>query len=388
MGKKQDWCVDVEPAILEWAVSTSGYTKEEVARKKLNITLESFEKWFTKDLTPTFRQLEELAKAVKRPVAVFFLPAPPQEKPLPKDYRLLAEKKDHLERKTLLAIRMARKLQRLGKELSENLNAKLETGVVRAAIADDPEQIAEKVRLDFSFTEDLFEKLKKPKELFDLLRDSIEEKNILVFQTSMPLDDARGFSLVDDDPAVIVVNSKDQLEARSFTLAHELGHVILNESGIDLPENSLCAVSTPAIEKWCNDFAAAVLLPESIAKKEFEAFKNTLIQTSTLNGLARKHKLSKHMLLYNMRKLGFISKTQYDSVLDRYKPAETKEKGQKKKGGFGQASDRKCINEKGQKFVSLVAHNVEKGLITRSEALDYLSIKSKSLDKVVGRAKK
>ena len=76
-------------------------------------------------------------------------------------------------------------------------------------------------------------------ELFNLLRDIIEDKNILVFQISMPVEDARGFAIADETPAIIVVNSKDHIEARVFSLMHEFGHILLKESGISLPENTL-----------------------------------------------------------------------------------------------------------------------------------------------------
>jgi len=53
--------------------------------------------------------------------------------------------------------------------------------------------------------------------------------NILVFQFSMPIEDARGFALTDMNPNVIVVNSKDSIEARLFSLMLEFGHILLGE---------------------------------------------------------------------------------------------------------------------------------------------------------------
>ena len=91
------------------------------------------------------------------------------------------------------------------------------------------------------------------------------------------------------------------------------------------------------------------------------------------------------MLLYNMFKLRYISQKEYDTVLKRYQPDKIKGKST----GFAATSaDKRCIQEKGQKFVSLVASNFEQGLITRSDALDFLSIKSNNLEKVLNRVKK
>ena len=66
------------------------------------------------------------------------------------------------------------------------------------------------------------------------------------------------------------------------------------------------------------------------------------------------------------------------------KPKERAEK----KGGFRPTADKQCLSERGQKFVSLVVNNVDKGFITHSDALDYLSIKAKNSDKVMSKAKK
>ena len=124
-----------------------------------------------------------------------------------------------------------------------------------------------------------------------------------------------------------------------------------------------------------------------MAKNLFSANKAVLTETYTLNKLSRHYKVSKAMLLYNMSKLNFISQTQYETILDRYKPKKTEAKG-KRGGGFGASADKKCMSEKGQKFVSLVISNVEKGFITYSDALNYLSIKSKNLEKVTNKARK
>ena len=62
----------------------------------------------------------------------------------------------------------------------------------------------------------------------------------------MPIEDARGFALADANPKIIVVNSKDQIEARIFTLLHEFAHILLGETSISIPDLR----SNNTIEKW------------------------------------------------------------------------------------------------------------------------------------------
>ena len=379
--------VEVEPAVLKWAIESSGWPKDDLI-KRLKISPNAIDSWINDQSQPTLKQLEDLSKTIKRPLAVFFLSEPPKDKPLPKDYRMLPGKDGKFDKITILAIRRARRLQIISKELSENLNANLDKLTSTVKQSDDPKKIAEKYRTKFKFDEETQKNFKNPYEAFNYLRDIIEDKNIIVFQIPMPVDDARGFTLVDDSPAVIVVNSQDLIEARIFTLMHEFGHALLNESGVSMPENALFVKNVKAIERWCNDFSSAFLLPEAIAKREFTQRRASLTDTRTLDSLSRTYKVSKAMLLYNIHKLNFITKSQYETILDRYKAAIAKPKGKSPKKIFKQPSDKQCLSEKGQKFVSLVSNNVDKGFITNSEALDFLSIKVKNLDKVMTKAKK
>jgi Zn-dependent peptidase ImmA (M78 family) len=385
MVRVNELIIDVEPKVLKWVIDTSGWSNDAII-KKMKIEQSILDGWLKGEIKPTLKQLEDLSIIVKRPLATFFLSKPLEEKPLPKDYRMLPKKEGIFDKKTILAIRRARRVQKISKELSENIDSILEPKIYTITRNDNPKYVAEKYRSEFKITEGAQKKWKTATEAFNNLRDLIEDRNIIVLQISMPIDDARGFALVDDIPAVIVVNSKDIPEAKIFTLMHEFGHVLLKESGISMPELSLFIKNVDKVEKWCNEFAASFLLPESMSRDIFVSNKDVLTETKTLNSLSSKYKVSKAMLLYNMFKLNFISKGKYDSVIDRYKPIILEVKV--RRGGSGITQDKRCITEKGEKFVSLVADNIEKGYITHSEALDYLSIKSQNLDKVTSRIKK
>jgi Zn-dependent peptidase ImmA (M78 family) len=197
----------------------------------------------------------------------------------------------------------------------------------------------------------------------------------------MPVGDARGFALSDKDPKIIVVNSGDEIEARIFTLMHEFGHILLGETAISLSELE----NQDKIEKWCNQFASNFLLPKDLAMHIFSERKNSLIETKTLNSLKRKYKVSKAMLLYHMFNLNFIDQSTYKSVLQR--PISNKPKG-KQIIVDPRTQDQKCIAELGHKLPSLIADNMDKGFITYSDALSYLSIKTKYFEKVIKRTLK
>ncbi|MCI2413052.1 MAG: XRE family transcriptional regulator, partial [Cuniculiplasma sp.] len=375
---------EVNPEVLKWLRESSGWKIDEVS-KRLGSTSEAILDFETGEKSPTLTQLRRLSELYKRPLASFFLSKPKEEKPLPKDYRFLPNRANVFDKKTILAIRRSRSLQSIGKELSLNIRYETVTKTKKAALTDNPELIAAEYRKLFALDFEKQRKLKDAYKLFGYLRDALEDSNVLVFQFSMPIEDARGFALADEFPSIVVINSKDSIEARLFTLMHEFGHILLGETVIDIPDES--QANRDSIERWCNAFSASFLLPKESISELFKEYRGRLTETETLNSLSRKYKVSKAVLLVKMLELDYISRQEFENVLARYVPKETK-KIEVKKKGISLTSDQRCLSEMGNKFVSLVANNFDKDFITYSDALNYLSIKSKNFDRVLAKARK
>jgi Zn-dependent peptidase ImmA (M78 family)/DNA-binding XRE family transcriptional regulator len=376
--------VEVNPEVMKWLRNSSGWKIEEVA-KRLNTTAEVVTEFESGKKSPMLNQLKILSASFKYPLASFFLSKPKEEKPRPKDYRFLPNRKDVFDKKTILAIRKSRSLQSISKELSLNIEYETKTKIERSKLSENPDLIAAKYRKLFNLDLEKQINFKDAYKLFNYLRDILEDMNVLVFKFSMPIEDARGFALTDEAPAIIVINSKDTIEARLFSLMHEFGHVLLGETIIDIPEASLTIRDN--IERWCNAFSSSFLLPAETARKLFEERKAKLTGTETLNTLSKKYKMSKAALLVKMVDLKYISRQEFESVVARYNTKETK-KGIKREKKGGIASDKRCLSEVGNKFISLVANNFDKNFITYTDALSYLSIKSKNFEKVLVKGRK
>lgn len=370
--------VNINPEIIKWAIESSGWTINEIS-KRLKVNPILINGWLNANEQPSLYQIKNLSRALKRPLAAFFLPKPPKEIPLPQDFRMFPEKSMLFSKETLLTIRRARRLQSISKELSENLSIDILPNIKKIDLSTNPEVIAFQERKNFGIKiEDQFN-WKDSSEAFKIFKKLIEDKNILVFQSSIPMKDARGFSLVDEYPFVIMINLKDSIEARNFTLFHEYAHILLNESGVCIPERHIISEGKGTeIEKWCNEFAASFLIPKEEIKKDIENIsKNRLIENENISKFSHKYKISKSAFLLRILKLDIISQKNYE-----VKVAELKMLNRIPKGGGFPMPDKKCINEKGQKFISLVFKNFDSGKITTNDVLDYLSVKLKYLNDI------
>jgi Zn-dependent peptidase ImmA (M78 family)/DNA-binding XRE family transcriptional regulator len=368
--------VFVNPDIIRWARESSGYSIEEIA-KKLKISVENYIKIERGEKKPTFKQIEKLSHYFKRPISAFLLSEAPKEKSIAASFRILPKSEKGISKGLILAIRKARYYQSIVKELITDLNLDTGAQVLSASIYDDPIKLAriEREKLGISIERQF--NFKNAYEAFNTWRDAVEKKNIFVFQFNFPIESARGFSLMDEEPPVIVLNLADNILARIFTLFHEYAHILLRipeiYSGEEVEERY------PEEENWCNNFASEFLVPEFVLKEEpaFIEFKNGVksLEEVVVN-LSKRFMVSKHAILTKFMLRRWITKEEYDEEVQKLKLREEKKKT------IPVQLHKKCIQEKGKKFVSIIMESREKGLITTADAIEYLSLKLDSLEKL------
>lgn len=371
----------VVPKVLIWARESVGMDIETVARK-LKESVEKLSEWESGVKKPTLIQAEKLAKIYKRPLAVFFLPTPPKEPPLPMDFRTLPlDQRKPFSVKTRLAIRRAHRLQSLAIELAETLNRDVVSKIGKIDLSEDPEIVATGVRKQLGIEIQIQFDWKDEKEAFEKWIKIVEEKcSILVFQMSMPLEETRGFSLTEAKIPAIVLNLKDSTNGRIFSLFHEYAHLLIHDGGIcDMGDQNHLSGKAKVIEKFCNHFAGAFLVPkDSLLNHQLIKLTKPPYQWSDeiLKELAKDFKVSQEVIL---RRLVILNKTS----VDFYKRKREEWQGKEWQKGWGRKNPpKKCIVENGIPFVSLVLDANRQGKITYSDISDYLAIRIRYLPKI------
>ena len=383
--------IPVAQDVLIWARESIGKTIEEVAAQ-LNVSEKTIESWEMGKERPTLNFVRALTRSYKRPLAVFFLPERPKELSSPHDFRTLpGESVLPISSKTRLAMRRARRLQSIATELKEESDSFFHANIESAKLSDDPEALASTMRKTLGVTFSTQSNWKKDSEAMDQWKKSVESLGILVFQMSFPLEDARAFSFTDGGMPVIVLNSKDALAARTFSLFHELGHVLLNEGGIcdttkgQIEENALHVLPSKhakSLEAFCNYFAGAFL----ISKDDLSNHRLTEGRDSsykwpdrTLGALAKDFRASKEVVLRRLLILGLTTREFYQLRRDSWKDIEKIRKPIK---GIKRNIPKECFQQNGAPLISLVLESYRNEKITTGDVADYLGIRVKHIPRV------
>ena len=122
--------------------------------------------------------------------------------------------------------------------------------------------------------------------------------------------DVSGLLLVEDGVAKVAINESHHRNRRRFTLAHEIGHVLLHAEGdrvfVDRRffRNRWSSKGELREEIEANAFAAALLMPRSLIRQHLEA--DSGITDVDVFRLATKFQVSEQAMTLRLVKLGYI----------------------------------------------------------------------------------
>ncbi len=107
--------------------------------------------------------------------------------------------------------------------------------------------------------------------------------------------------VVNNIPLIVLLNNIDG-ERQRFTIAHELGHLVLNIKDKNLNE-----------EKLCNKFASSLLMSKDAMINEFGISRNN-ISFYELRAFKNEYKVSIAAIIYRLRELNIISEHLYKKI--------------------------------------------------------------------------
>lgn len=336
--------VSVRPEILVWARETARLTPEE-AVKKLQLpdargvpAVQRLAALETGEVEPTRPMLVKMAKQYRRPLLTFYLSAPPRQADRGVDFRRLPD--DHpLDQEAVLdaLLRNVRARQSMVRAaLEEEDEAEPLPFVGSRKISDGQPVLLKELQKLIGVDRSQYHEETTPRNAFRMLRTHAESAGVFVLlkgdvgshHTALDVDVFRGFAIADEVAPFVVINSGDAEPARSFTLLHELVHLLLGQTGVSGAESEI------EIEKFCNDVASEFLLSAHELKDlDFRKTTNLDVVAERIGEFARDRNLSLTMVAYTAYRKGVITWEAYNDLKQKFhqqwhdRPRESKKRG-------------------------------------------------------------
>ena len=321
----------VNPEILTWARETAGLTPEEAVRKlairdtKKAPAVDRLAGYEAGTEEPSRPLLLKMSKQYRRPLLTFYLSRPPSRGDRGADFRTLsgithspvtdavldALIRDIQSRQDMVRAVLADQDETL--PLSFVGSRKMSDG--QSAVLDSLGEL-----LDVQLAE--YRSQRTPEAAFSFIRDRAEKAGIFVilkgdlgsYHTAIDLEVFRGFSIADELAPFIVINDRDARTAWTFTLLHEVVHLILGQTGV----GGQWAESET--EKFCNDVAGNFLLPDNEAEQVgLKNVSDVADMAQSIAEFARKNHLSRTMVAYKAYRAGTIGLEQYRELSNTFR---------------------------------------------------------------------
>lgn len=305
--------------VLDWAAHRAGESLETLAALVAKRDTDR-ERIVRGELT--VGQAEKIAKRARIPFGTLFLDKPPKAPaleipdlrqtanplPLGDDFRdtyadVLARQQWYIERQ-----------RRQGAERVPFVG--------RFAYAKAPKAttLAENIRSTLGLTDFDRARSRNPAAYFATIAEKAERSGVLVMKSGIVRSNTRralsekefrGFALADKLAPVVFINGRDAEVATVFTLAHELAHIWLGESGV----SDVFSREARGLERLCNQVAANLLVPR-------DAFLAVWKEQRDVVAAAAHFRVSRFVAGYRALDLELIDQSELKTILDKKYPAK------------------------------------------------------------------
>lgn len=324
------------------------------------------------DKKPTLKELKSLAKAYNSSITALLLDKPPKAKPLPKDRRTVnSEQIGIFDIKTIKVVERARALLDSVIQFKKELGLPINKFSASASLNDASVKIAQHYRKVWRL--EGLKSLPDNDAALDSYIEKVEDLGVAVFQLPLAKDNLRGFSIIDEElPIIVIKRGSEPSTAKIFTLFHEVGHLLLKESGIcDMGLNN-----QQKIEKWCNSFASEILVPttellQNEIVKKYKSENKKEWTSADLIKIGNQFFVGRLVILRKLYDLKLTTKLYYEEKLKSWnKPSFGRAKEPK-----GRDIPQEIVKERGKTFISLAFDAYRQNKINIKELSDYLGAK-------------
>ena len=252
---------------------------------------------------------------------------------------------------------------------------------------DDVSEYAKLIRNSFEIRlNDQFEST-SARQFYLYVRQKVESKGIFVHCfTGVDVEIARGISIFNDSFPIIGVNDNDRYPAKTFTIIHELVHILKHQS--TLCNEMVTSFSTSSEEVFCNAVAGEVLVPTDSLNAYLAAKSINSISLEDVNTIANRFSVSKEVIIRRLLDTGRFLHDEYDTFANEIRQAYLEEKeADKLARQEGRAKpipknvNREAIDKTSPSICRVLFSGYTDGFFSRQEVSGLLGIKERHIPK-------
>jgi Zn-dependent peptidase ImmA (M78 family) len=369
----------INPKRIEWCCADVGITPDELA-SELGITATSLQRVMAGKDGMTFNQLSKVSEYFGRGMMFFLEPGPVDaDKVHTPAFRTLANQKPELSPKIKRLIERVERQRSVYLSLRDDLdNTDLPTFKAPVFRQSDPRMAAQVAREWLGVTNE---------NNFDSYRAAVEARGVLVFRSNgyggkwqiAKENPILGFALYDEVCPVIMVKKHAGESKQSFTLMHELAHLLLHKASSIDDEGDM--QSHEGHERAANAFAGYLLVPDAFLENIRDAERPSEVSQydDWLEQPRKAWGVSGEVILRRLLDAGRLTQRKYAA----YRTWRTTLTFANSEGGSREYRHREPKHIFGDAFVRVVLDALNASYITLPKASNYLDgLKIKDLHKL------
>ena len=389
----------VNPQILAWARETAGLSQVEAASKlgfsdgKRASAVSKLAALETGEAEPTRPQLVKMAQQYRRPLLTFYLSQPPAKGDRGVDFRSLAGDRAPASEADLDAlVRNVRARQSMVRAILEEMEEDVPIPFVGScSMSQGKTTVLQSLVSSLDLDLATYRKHRNAADAFNWLRMGVESKGVFVlikgdlgnYRTAIDTEVFRGFSIADDIAPFVIINDQDARPAWSFTLLHEMVHLLLGQSGV----GSTRADSD--IERFCDDVAGEFLLPtHEVESLDFGDSTDLADVSDRVAEFANQRNLSRTMVAYRAYRCDRIGREVYGRLSAAFHQQWRADRERDRRINRGREGGPSFYvvrrHRLGDRLTGLVRRALSSDELTTSKAARVLDLKPGQVPSVIG----
>lgn len=365
----------INPSRVNWCCAENGITLDQLA-KETSIPIKTLQQVGIEEQGLTFNQLSKIAEYFGRGV-IFFLESGEvnEENIHTPEFRTIANQKPEI------SIGLKKLIERTEKQRNFYFGLLEEIGDESIGRFDPPSVSKRDIKLASKKVREWLGLSKQNN--FEEYRSAIERKGILVFRSNgykgswqIPKESKiLGFNLYDKNNPLIFVRKQFSEPHQTFTLMHELGHILLHKNSSIDDESDF--KEQDGQESEANKFAGMVLVPDSFLTliNDDDRPLEVNFYEIWLREFSRKWGVSTEVILRRLLDDGRLSLEKYRE----YRAWRKQQASKESTSGTRQYRYREPKSIFGENYVRAVLQSLQSGklsLYKASKSLDGISVKN------------